>query len=369
MDSGVLAELMACEDEAFVTRAYWVLLSREPDPGGLVNYLNRLRAGASKEQILLELSASAEGKAKVPPGAESVAIVRDAKARTPPSTHAALGSLWSASSWNELVANHGRAFLNCAYQTLLGRAVDSDGLMYYEARLRAGASKVHVLYALRHSTEYRTRARLLRDLRRTLPQASRSERASAQTARSHYTDALTPTIDDVLAYDDENLVSYLCSLALGAGGEESQAQRDALARLRGGASPREVLRTVERSVTGRIRRRLLRRLDREIIKYFLARIPLLGRVLASVLVIDGDSPIEVRLRRIEYQLLGADEEVHRARELRAGMTVQDKLGNGSAGAAPVSAVAPWGSGGEMREATVAVDALRSLPAPADWGDE
>ena len=368
----MLAELLACEDGVFVRRAYWVLLGREPDPGGLVNYLDRLHTGTSKQQILVELSDSIEGRAKDTATAASLAMAGGLAPA--PSSNAALRNLWSVSSWDELVANHGRAFLSCAYQTLLGRDVDPDGSSYYQARLRAGASKVQVLCALRYSGEYRSRVALLRELRRKLPQMRSGTTQRTPPLPVSGVDAAgpTPTVGEVLAYDDESLVNCLCSLALGAGGKDFQTERDALARLQGGWSALRVLQTIEKSPEGRQRRALLRRLDREIVKHFLARIPLLGRVLAAAFAIDGDTPLERRLRRIEYRVLGSSEEVHRAGELRR----QPSHADSSAGAVAVATARP-GPGGiahaepERNQSAMpgAAGELRSLPAPTDWGDQ
>jgi hypothetical protein len=57
-----LEALLKLHDEAFVTSAYKVLLGRPADPGGLENYLRRVRAGAQKSQIVAELAGSPEGK-------------------------------------------------------------------------------------------------------------------------------------------------------------------------------------------------------------------------------------------------------------------------------------------------------------------
>jgi hypothetical protein len=57
-----LEGLLKLHDEAFVTSAYKVLLGRPVDPGGLENYLRRVRAGAQKSQIVAELAGSPEGK-------------------------------------------------------------------------------------------------------------------------------------------------------------------------------------------------------------------------------------------------------------------------------------------------------------------
>ncbi|WP_429565511.1 FkbM family methyltransferase [Paraburkholderia sp. MM6662-R1] len=59
----------------------------------------------------------------------------------------------AASTLSELLALHDRQFVLCAYQTLLGRSPDPEGLSYYVGRLRAGNSKIGLLKQLRLSSE------------------------------------------------------------------------------------------------------------------------------------------------------------------------------------------------------------------------
>jgi hypothetical protein len=60
-----------------------------------------------------------------------------------------------ASTLDELLARHDQAFIHCAYQTLLGRDPDEEGLSYYLARLRTGVPKIQILGQLRRSDEGR----------------------------------------------------------------------------------------------------------------------------------------------------------------------------------------------------------------------
>lgn len=59
----------------------------------------------------------------------------------------------AASTLNELLALQDRSFISCAYQTLLGRAPDHEGLTYYLGRIRSGISKISILGQLRLSNE------------------------------------------------------------------------------------------------------------------------------------------------------------------------------------------------------------------------
>jgi hypothetical protein len=59
-----LEQLFELHDQAFVTKAYEVILGRAPDQGGLSNYLGQVRSGVPKEQIVAELALSSEGRLK-----------------------------------------------------------------------------------------------------------------------------------------------------------------------------------------------------------------------------------------------------------------------------------------------------------------
>ncbi|MBS7807674.1 DUF4214 domain-containing protein [Variovorax sp. PCZ-1] len=54
-------ELLACDDQHFVSSAYLTILGRMPDPEGMNYLLSRLRRGISKTQLLMQLRISQEG--------------------------------------------------------------------------------------------------------------------------------------------------------------------------------------------------------------------------------------------------------------------------------------------------------------------
>ena len=58
-----------------------------------------------------------------------------------------------AATLDELLACHDLHFVRSAYQTLLGREPDPDGLKYYKKRLNAGYSKIGLLKQIRASAE------------------------------------------------------------------------------------------------------------------------------------------------------------------------------------------------------------------------
>jgi len=59
-----LAELLSYQDEQFIHSAYDIFLGRAPDSEGFSYYLNRLRSGISKVEILAQLLSSEEGKSR-----------------------------------------------------------------------------------------------------------------------------------------------------------------------------------------------------------------------------------------------------------------------------------------------------------------
>ncbi|WP_426146619.1 glycoside hydrolase family 99-like domain-containing protein [Polaromonas sp. DSR2-3-2] len=63
----------------------------------------------------------------------------------------------AASTLEELLSYHDERFIHSAYQTLLGRAPDSEGMRYYLARVRAGISKVEIFTQLHLSAEGKSR--------------------------------------------------------------------------------------------------------------------------------------------------------------------------------------------------------------------
>jgi uncharacterized protein DUF4214 len=60
-------QLLALRGATFVRCAYHAVLGRDPDPGGLANYLDHLDRGMDKEQVLVDLATSPEGR-KLDPG-------------------------------------------------------------------------------------------------------------------------------------------------------------------------------------------------------------------------------------------------------------------------------------------------------------
>jgi hypothetical protein len=190
-----------------------------------------------------------------------------------------------ATGWNQLFGTHGRFFLACAYQTLLGRSPDPDGLKHYLGELRRGAPKVVILARLRRSEEFSARL-------------------------------------------------------------QSEAFRD--------------------SPQGRNVSALVRRIDWEIAKFLISRVPLIGWLVGGALGVEGHGRLETRLRRLEFLLSMAnldsstdmwEEEVPRPMHSQDYETL-------------LAPAHPQDDHDEVGTPTVGdtvANSLRSLAPPANWG--
>lgn len=77
-----LSDLLGCHGDDFIHKAYQILLGRPADSEGFTYYLSRLRSGYGKPQILGQILASKEGRARanVLPGVKEL-IASDQKSR------------------------------------------------------------------------------------------------------------------------------------------------------------------------------------------------------------------------------------------------------------------------------------------------
>lgn len=85
-------------------------------------------------------------------------------------THTSQQQATIATSADELLAHHDQHFVQCAYQSLLGRAPDPEGMRYYLGRLRTGISKIQILAQLRTSSEGKTYKTKLPGLNKAIQQ-------------------------------------------------------------------------------------------------------------------------------------------------------------------------------------------------------
>lgn len=130
-------------ERASVTDMYRAVLGREPDTAGLWSYVARLRGGASRGQLFLDVVHSEEYRGR---------------------TVAGLAHLHDGTD---------EEFLRATYRTLLLRDPDEGGLDYFAGQLRAGAARTDVARELASSDEHVNRvvrgAYPLPDLRQFRP--------------------------------------------------------------------------------------------------------------------------------------------------------------------------------------------------------
>lgn len=136
-----VAYLLALDDTAFIKCAYRTLFKRPVDPSSQHYYLARLQQGISKQQVLIELRSSAEGKRT------NVDIAGLNQITMQP-----------AASVVDLLLLVDERFVRGAFLTLLGREPDTGGGDYYLKRLRSGISKAEILAELADSDEARVKA-------------------------------------------------------------------------------------------------------------------------------------------------------------------------------------------------------------------
>jgi hypothetical protein len=138
-------------DEAFLQKAYLLLLGRPADPTGFRDYLEALREGMPRQQVWEQLAGSEEARsfrqrAGAPAGDDGAAEEADGEAE-PHATHARSGT------FDRLMSREGSEFVRAAYIAVLGREADRTGHAYYKERLRTGHSKAAVLAELATSPE------------------------------------------------------------------------------------------------------------------------------------------------------------------------------------------------------------------------
>jgi phospholipase/lecithinase/hemolysin len=166
------------DNGAFVTDLYQNVLHRGPDAAGLAYWQGALDDGkASRAQLLVDFSESAENKAATPPSADAEQAARlywAALDRAPDVTGL---SFWTSQLSNgaaslvqeadalaaspEFIGHYGTldntAFVGQLYQNVLGRAGDQAGVAAWTSALDAGGSRGSVVTGFSESPEAQAR--------------------------------------------------------------------------------------------------------------------------------------------------------------------------------------------------------------------
>jgi FkbM family methyltransferase len=145
----------------------WCLRNHRDEP----TYANKAieqHIGAASANNLPDLDRPHPNEVKSSPPPSEVTEMRDRSvdgtSATPSSAAATVGTL---------LQYHDRQFVQCAYQSLLRREPDPDGLDYYVHRLRAGAPKIQILSEIYASDEAKSVSVDLPGLRRAIRREKR----------------------------------------------------------------------------------------------------------------------------------------------------------------------------------------------------
>ncbi len=298
--SASLAELLSLDDADFVNAAYLTFFNRIPDPEGLGNYIEMLRSGVPKIQIARDLRLSGEGVANAVtlPGLPvllSFAVVTPLAAGKSPVT-----------SIDQLLAMKDRAFVSAAYQFLLRRDVDKQGMSAYLARVRAGERKLNLLSDLRNCAESKYLQARLEQWHRFSEIRSAAHADGAHPARELETEGgsgscALPAAERLFAMSRADFIetAHVGLLARKPHSDELAATQE---KLQSGVSRQLLLAEVWKSEDASALRNLLTALDQKAWQASLAGLPVLGRLFRLWMGIEGDTEPERRLRRMENQL-------------------------------------------------------------------
>jgi hypothetical protein len=154
------------DDLSFIEEAYFQVLGRAPDPGGLVSCRERLRSGLTRDDLLADLAASPEARRRQAGPAAATTVGREPVA--------ALNAGRAGRALLDTLMQLGdEAFLETAYRVLLGREADGAGRRAYLARLEAGVPRALVLQELQSSDEGRRHGATLEGLQQAVERARR----------------------------------------------------------------------------------------------------------------------------------------------------------------------------------------------------
>jgi predicted outer membrane repeat protein len=151
-------------NQAFICLAYFDILFRAPDSGGLATYAAQLSSGTSREQVVAELLNSDEYHRDIVESIYERYLMRPAD---PGGLATYTGQLDAGATPDQVIAEIAGSdeFYNAAggtaddyvtrlYNLILSRAPDSGGLATYTSQLSSGTSREQVAAELLGSNEY-----------------------------------------------------------------------------------------------------------------------------------------------------------------------------------------------------------------------
>ncbi len=168
-----LVELLAHQDDAFLSCTFQTLLARPIDASALKGYGGQLRKGVARLDLLAEIRLSSESKSKdslaheiarIAQGSEDAQRVKpEAGLDVNPDT---VGDNIpeSPTSAAQLMQRGGAQFIHGVHQILFARAAHKFELHDYLTRLQSGVSRLDVVRAVIQSEERHARCAMLAQL-------------------------------------------------------------------------------------------------------------------------------------------------------------------------------------------------------------
>lgn len=268
--SSDIAGIMAPDDHEFLQRAYQMVFARNVDAEGGAHYLDQLRNGNSRLFIFSQLRLSAEGvarAAKHPKLDDELAVATNAKA--------------VATSFEELIAHQGFAFIRAAYLTMLGREPDPSGANDCVVQLRRGAAKAEILSRMEKSEERRARILDIEAIVDAIRHHRVSENAppESQTAPSNGKAAqladINASVGELMRCGEQEFLRNAFMLLLGRA-PDPEAFGTYLDHLSAGVPRLQLLDAIEGSREARNRARFVSTTERAIRQYRITTMPIIG---------------------------------------------------------------------------------------------
>ncbi len=209
-----------------------------------------------------------------------------------------------------VMALDGPEFLGQAYLLMLGRPVDPEGFRNYDSQLRAGTSKVAVLLELRESREgqaYGADVPSLWDAATRAPRADSAMRVSEMSQESAVDNAtrsgypVATSVGELLEYEDIEFIECAYRTLLMRNPDPS-GMVHYLNLVRSGRSKMQVVSRLWFSQERRKKPTRLAGIHWALVNYWLASSRFTGFWFRPLTLIEGESPLERRLRVMENML-------------------------------------------------------------------
>ncbi len=295
-------ELLEKDGGDFVGAAYLALLKRPADPAGGQNYLRMLCDGVGKVQILHSIYVSAECR----PSEVNIVGLVDAfadrskvfEAKTQEAALEKRGE--NPLTISDLLSQDGEAFIASAYQLLLRRPVDREGLANCKQRLVSGASKSQILYELSMSAEFGALGVKPAGLFEALSEAGLTF-DEWNWAKLQRHSVVAASLEQLLKLHGANFIESAFRTLLGRSPTQDEFQRH-FAQLMNGCSKLQILDALSAGDIARANGANVKGLSPALAKYKIAQIPLLGPLISFLTNVDGNSSVEKRIRSLEQQI-------------------------------------------------------------------